>query len=238
MRKRPLVILIYMSYMFTTIVSNILINNNINSDVNSFDGFIILISFSIYVIFLAIIEGIALFRVKSFRIILHFLVIVISNMQYYFDLKYLNLLVIQLVLITILFISPFFAIYIDREDEDKRVIAFKYMYSQFMVIYFYIIVMVKFTNMVLYNWILIFIYLVFQYTYKNIRYSLKSSIYIILLLILGWYSSEITIVSSERLYSFDLILIVINFIVLYISMTNHRKFYLYEVKKFCLGEVN
>jgi hypothetical protein len=106
------------------------------------------------------------------------------------------------------------------------------MYSQFIVFYFYITIVSKFSGLVLNLWISVFIYLAFQYSYKNVQYFIKTSFLVVLLLVLGWLSSSVIIQNGSRVYSFDLILILLNFVVLYFLMNIHRKLFLNEIKKF------
>jgi hypothetical protein len=59
---------------------------------------IVLILFTMYVIWHAIIEAIGLYRTKSYRMIIYFLVIVISFWIYFSDgIKYFYLLILQAV---------------------------------------------------------------------------------------------------------------------------------------------
>lgn len=232
--KKILVILMYVSYIYLSIVSTLLIHeSNIINDENNTGGMILLIFFTMYVIWQAIVEAIGLYRTKSYRMIIYFFVILISYLIYFSpDIKYIYLLVLQVILVITLFLNPFFAVYENQTDENKRVLAYKYMYSQFIVFYFYIAIISKFQGLVLYLWITVFIYLIFQYSYKNVQYFIKTTFLIVLLLVLAWLSSNVIIQNGSRVYSFDLIFIILNFVVLYVLMSIHRKFFLFEIKKF------
>lgn len=161
-RKKTLVFLTYLSYIYTAVISTLLIHNNhINIDVNNVNGLVILTCFSTYVVLIAIIEGIAIYKIKSRRMFLHILVILISFLLYFnINIEYVYLLIVQIFLIIMLFLIPFFAKYKDQIDESKRVLAYRYMFSQLIVFYLSIFFIFKFSHIIYYMCILLPFYAV------------------------------------------------------------------------------
>ena len=236
MTKKTLVLLTYITYIYTAVISALLIHpNNVNVDISNINGLVVLVCFSSYVVYIAVIEGIAIYKIKSRRMILHFLVILISFLLYFNTrIGYIYLLTAQLFFILILFLVPFFAKYENRVDENKRVLAYRYMYSQLTVVYISMFSIIKFSYIILYMWIILVIYLIIQYSFSNIRYFIKTFMFLLILVATGWLSSKVSIQNLDTVFSFDLIFVLINIIVLYISMSNHKKLYQNEIKQFDL----
>jgi hypothetical protein len=181
----------------------------------------------------AFIEGFSLYKLKSKRLILHFLVLLMSYL-FYFDSKLQNifLLIIQITLIFILIITPFFLRYDDQINESRRMVLYKYLYSHFIVFFANVFIIIKYPNVVLSMISLLIFYIVIQHSFKNLKHLVKSILLLIVVLVSSWFSSSVSSQDSYRVFSFDLIFIIVNVIMLYVLMSQHRKLYIELIQQF------
>jgi hypothetical protein len=234
MKKNTLVLMTYISYIYIALFCYLLFQrNHIDIEVDNVNGMIVLISFSFYVVWTAFIEGFSLYKLKSKRLILHFLVVLMSYL-FYFNSRLQNifLLIFQVILIFTLIITPFFLRYDDQTDESRRIVVYKYLYSHFIVFFANAFIIIKYPNVVLSMISLLIFYIVIQHSFSNLKHLIKSIILLIAMLVSSWFSSSVSSQDTYRVFSFDLIIIIANVIILYVLMNQHRKLYIEEIRQF------